>query len=144
MTDEFIRIAELKEVREQKRELLARESELESPLLTDTSLMDTLYEWFNELQGLRDCPARVGSVHLRKKFIFIILFLYSPTTLAGGRVSNKIRSELSRVMACYPSYISHNIENIRFFFQRYRDFRSEVEELYAQIKQRLSQNGWLA
>lgn len=137
----FSEISELKSIREQKSRLSEREAELSVPVLTDLSLIPIIYEWFNEIQEGRDCAPRRDSVHLRKKFIFIILDMYSPSTLAGGRVSSKIREVLSSTVYCNPSYISHNIENVLFLFQQYKEFRRDIEYIYTEIVNRLKVKG---
>lgn len=141
MVKEFSAVAELKSIREQKSRLSEREQELAKPLLSDLALVPVIYEWFKEILANQDFCPRIDSPHQRKKFIFIILFLFSPSTLAGGRVPNKIREELSKVVCCYPSYISHNIENVLFMFQQYKDFRQEIDYLYTEIINRLKVKG---
>lgn len=141
MVKEFSAVSELKSIREQKSILSEREQELVKPLLSDLSLVSVLYDWFKDILESMGFPPRVDSPHQRKKFIFIILFLYSPSTLAGGRVSNKIREELSKVVSCYPSYISHNIENVLFLFQQYKDFRQDIDYIYTEIVNRLKVKG---
>lgn len=141
MVQEFSIISELKSLREQKSRLSERENELSAPVLTDLGLIPVIYNWFKEILENMDLPPRADSPYQRKKFIFIILFLYSPSALAGGRVSNKIREELSKVVSCYPSYISHNIENVLFLFQQYREFRQDMDYIYTEIINRLKIKG---
>ena len=86
MTKEFSSIAELKSIREQKSRLSERENELSSPILTDFSLIPELYTWFKELLAGMACPPNPESVTQRKKFLFIVLFLFAPSVLAGGRL----------------------------------------------------------
>lgn len=133
----FSEIAEIKSIREQKSRLSAREKELTEPTLTDLNMVRTLYDLFKETLSKRDCPGRVESVTQRKKFIFIVLFLYSPSTLAGGRISNKIRKVLSEVIGCTPYYISHNVENVIFFYQQYKDFRQDVDYVFTEMMKRI-------
>lgn len=135
----FSEIAEIKSIREQKSRLSAREKELTEPTLTDLDMIRTLYDWFKEIWADRECPGRLESVNQRKKFIFIVLFLYSPSTLAGGRISNKIREVLSEVMGCTPYYISHNVESVIFFYQQYKDFRQDVDWVFTEIMKRVKQ-----
>lgn len=141
MVKEFSAVSELKSIREQKSRLSEREQELSKPLLSDISLVSVIYEWFKELLEKQDFPPRIDSPYQRKKFIFIILFLFSPSTLAGGRVPNKIREELSKVVSCYPSYISHNIENVLFTFKQYKEFRQDIDYFYTEILNRLKIKG---
>ena len=138
MVKEFSSIVELKSIREQKSRLSERESELAQPMLTDLSMIPRIYEWFKDILSARDCPPRLESVTQRKKFLFIILFLYSPSTLAGGRLQNGVRAALREVFPeVAPCVISNNISDITFIYQQYKDFRKDVEEIYEGIRRRL-------
>ena len=138
MVKEFSSIMELKSIREQKSRLSERENELAQPVLTDLDMIPTIYEWFKEILSSKDCPPRIESVTQRKKFLFIILFLYSPSTLAGGRLLNGVRSELRKVFPeVSPCVISNNISDITFIYQQYKDFRNDVGEIYEEIRRRL-------
>ena len=138
MKKEFSSIVELKTIRERKKELTERENELMSPELTDLSLIPKLYGWFKEILGNRTCPPNMDCVTQRKKFLFIVLFLYAPSVLAGGRLPNGIRTKLSEVFVeISPSLISQNIADLAFMFQRYKDFRKDIESLYSEILDRL-------
>lgn len=138
MVKEFSSIVELKSIREQKFRLSERENELAQPLLTDLDMIPRIYEWFKDILSARDCPPRLESVTQRKKFLFIILFLYSPSTLAGGRLQNGVRAALRDVFPeIAPCVISNNIADITFIYQQYKDFRKDVEEIYEGIRWRL-------
>lgn len=138
MVKEFSSIVELKSIREQKSRLSERENELAQPMLTDLSMIPRIYEWFKDILSARDCPPRLESVTQRKKFLFIILFLYSPSTLAGGRLQNGVRAALREVFPeVAPCVISNNISDITFIYQQYKDFRKDVEEIYEGIWRRL-------
>lgn len=142
MVKEFSSIVELKSIREQKSRLSERENELAEPMLTDLSMIPRIYEWFKDILSARDCPPRLESVTQRKKFLFIILFLYSPSTLAGGRLQNGVRAALRKVFPdIAPCVISNNIADITFIYQNYKDFRSDVEEIYEEIRRRLEEIG---
>ena len=130
MTKEFSSIVELKSIREQKSRLSERENELSSPILTDFSLIPELYTWFKELLAGMACPPNPESVTQRKKFLFIVLFLFAPSVLAGGRLPNGIRC-----------VISNNIADVSFIYQQYKDFRQDIEYLYNQILERLKVKG---
>lgn len=138
MAKEFSSIAELKVIREQKSRLSERENELSTPALTDLSLIPKIYEWFCEIVAERDCPPNPRSVTQRKKFLFIILFLFAPSVLAGGRLPNGIRTELAKVFPhLSPSSISHNIEGVVFLYQNYKDFRHDIDRVYSIIMDRI-------
>lgn len=142
MTKEFSSIVELKSIREQKSRLSEREQELSLPILTDLSLIPEIYGWFKEVLSEMDYPPNPGSVTQRKKFLFIVLFLFAPSVLAGGRLPNGIRAEISGVFPdVSPCVISNNIADVSFIYQQYKDFRQDIEYLYNQILERLKNKG---
>lgn len=142
MTKVFSSIMELKAIREQKSRLSEREQELSSPILDDYSLIPEIYVWFKEILAKRTCPSNPESVIQRKKFLFIVLFLFAPSVLAGGRLPNGIRAEISGVFPdVSPCVISNNIADVSFIYQQYKDFRQEIEFLYNQILERLKVKG---
>lgn len=142
MTKEFSSIVELKSIREQKSRLSEREQELSSPVLTDFNLIPEVYSWFKEILSDTGCSPNIESVTQRKKFLFIVLFLFAPSVLAGGRLPNGIRAEIAGVFPdVSPCVISNNITDVSFIYQQYKDFRQDIEYIYNQILERLKNKG---
>lgn len=142
MTKEFSSIMELKAIREQKSRLSERENELSSPILTDFGLIPEVYSWFKKILSERSCPPNIENVTQRKKFLFIVLFLFAPSVLAGGRLPNGIRAEIAGVFPdVSPCVISNNIADVSFIYQQYKDFRQDIEYLYNQIVEILKVKG---
>lgn len=135
----FSEIAEIKSIREQKSRLSEREKELTKPVLTDLSMIPTLYKWFAEIISNRNCSGRREGVTQRKKFIFIVLALYSPSALAGGKMAFGLRECLARVLEVKAvSAISDNVANVEFIYQHYKDFRKDVDWIYTEMVERLN------
>lgn len=142
MIIDFLVISELKTIREKKRRLSEQEAELSVPRICDISLIPMLYDWFNEIQDNRNCPARKGCARLKKQFIFIILFLYSPSTLAGGKIGNGIREAISDVLEFKsPTGVSNLCADVTFLHDNYKDFQSDIEYIYTEIVNRLKVEG---
>ena len=142
MNKEFSSIVELKSIREQKSRLSERENELSRPFLSDYSLIQTLYSWFKEILANRDCAPNPESVNQRKKFLFIVLFLYSPSVLAGGKMPDGLRDTICRTLGMNTgSTISKNCADVVFLYQNYKDFRQDIEYLYAEILERINGYG---
>lgn len=138
MEREFSTISELKNIREQKSRLSERESELASPQLSDLNLIPEIYKWFCEINNAGLFAKRNESSHQRKKFIFIILFLYAPSVLAGGRMPIGLRDIIAEACGVTDlSFISHNVDTVVFMFQNYKDFRKDIDYLYTEILKRL-------
>ena len=126
----FSEIAEIKSIREQK-------SKLSEPILTDLDMIGMLYRWFQEIISQKEI-FRSGNVTQRKKFIFIILFLYSPSTLAGGKMKNGLRDKLAEVLGVNAqTTISNNRNNLVFSYQLYKYFRQDVDWIYGEMMERI-------
>ena len=87
-------------------------------------------------------PPCIDSVTQRKKFIFIILYLFSPSSLAGGKMTAGLREEMSKVLGIQSkSTISDNCADVVFLYQNYGDFSGDIEYLYTEIVNRLKFKG---
>lgn len=137
----FSEIAEIKSIREQKKRLSEREAELTEPILTDLDMIGTLWEWFKEIIGERDCAGNPDSPHQRKKFIFIVLFLYSPGTSAGGKAMVGLRDAIAEVINLIDkTFISHNIKVVTFRYQHDKVFRKDVDLIYREMIKKIRQD----
>lgn len=141
MVKEFSAVSELKSIREQKSRLSEREQELSEPMLHDYSLLEEIYGWFKEVLSGVTLPPDADSPTQRKKFIFIVLFLYSPSTLAGGKMKVGLRNKIAEVTGCTGTLISHNCEDVTFFYQQYKSHRQDIDYLYTEIVNQLKFKG---
>lgn len=134
MGQEFSSIYELREIYRMKEELSCRESALSKPVLTDYSMLPQIYAWFSDayLQGRRMSPMD------RMKFIFIALFLYAPSSLAGRKMPDGLRDALSGLFpGLSPCVISNNKRQTVFFYEIYRRYGEELERLYSLIMEKI-------
>lgn len=139
---DFNKIIRLKKIRIEKSELSEEENALTAPVLNDKSLIGEAYKIFAELLNDRGCPPNIDSVTQRKKFIFIILYLFSPSSLAGGKMASGLREEMSKVLGIQSkSTISDNCSDVVFLYQNYGDFSGDIEYLYTEIVHRLRIKG---
>ena len=135
---DFNKIIRLKKIRIEKSELSEEENILTSPILKDKSLIHEIYKIFVEVLNERGCPPNIDSVTQRKKFIFIILYLFSPSSLAGGKMTAGLREEMG---VQSKSTISDNCTDVVFLYQNYGDFSGDIEYLYTEIVNRLKFKG---
>lgn len=139
---DFNRIIRLKKIRIEKSELSEEENSLTSPVLVDKCLIRKIYQLFVEILNERGCPPNIDSVTQRKKFIFLILYFYSPSALAGGKMLCGLREELSNVLGIQSkSTISDNCADVVFLYQNYADFSGDIESIYTEILNRLKFKG---
>lgn len=127
----------IKEIRDEKSVLSTRESELTEPILTDISKIDDIYEIY--LDYLADNNLE-GNTSNRQKFLFVVLYLYTVGTLAGGKMKEGIRGKLTELMGCTPSLISHNCSNLAFLYAHYSDFKKGVDELMRRVVETMLQD----
>ena len=143
MGKEFSSIIELHAVREQKSRLTERETELMTPTLNDMSLIPMIFEWFCSLTGRCRVPERRKGVEFRQKFVFIILFLYSPSALAGGKMRIGLRNKITEVIGGSGTLVSHSYSNLMFRYQMYKRFRDEIDSIYNALITRLKEEGYI-
>lgn len=135
----FREIEEIKSIRKQRNRILEKEKELTKPMLTDLDRIEQLYEWFKEIVSNRNNMGWVENVSQRKKFLFIILFLYSPSTLAGDKMRSGLRNKLAEVLGVNAkSVISDNRNNLIFSYQLYKYFRQDVDWIFNEMMQKIN------
>lgn len=132
----FSKIVEIRSIRDQKARLSERERELTKPILTDLDMIPTLYGWFKDIVSPQEIFC--ANVSQRKKFIFIILILYSPSALADGKMKRGLRNKLAEVFGLNgKSTISDNLNGLYLSYQLYKYFRQDIHRIYIEIMNRL-------
>lgn len=141
MLQEFLEIEELKSIHEEKNRLIKREMALSTPVLTHLEYIPMLYKWYCELSG---CSEESGGLNADQKgqFLFVILFLYSPIALVGGRIVNGVRDKLAQLFGfTSPSAVSNLCKSINSFYTTYKGYRKNVNQLCDEFMSRLKENG---
>ncbi|MCS2244557.1 hypothetical protein AAAY27_17515 [Bacteroides thetaiotaomicron] len=142
MVNDFSIIEQIKLVKEKKEKLSRIEQNLSSPILTDKSLIPEIYELFKRVLSEQDFSPMPESPHQRKKFVFVILFLYSPKTLAGYHSPRGLRDAIAKAIGLRDvTFISNNIETVAFLSQNDKYFKEDIEYLYTEIITRLKIKG---
>lgn len=134
MGKEFSSIYELRDIYNKKEELSQRELLLSRPTLTDYSMLPYIYECF---AGMRQ-PGKPLSPTDRMKFLFIALFLYAPSSLAGRKMPDGLRAALSSLFpSLSPCVLSNNKKQTVFFYEIYKRYGEELDAAYREIVQSL-------
>jgi hypothetical protein len=114
-------IERLESIKESQRALSREEFNLSKATYNDYSQISTIYDTFPE--------GRTHSAFLkRKKFLFVVLLLYSPAALAGGRMRRGLREVIAVTVGCSCSNVSHDYQNVWFYYTSYKKFREDVKD----------------
>lgn len=131
-------IVRLKKIEQQIRELQAVREKCLRPLVNDLEMIGRLYRFV--------CCESPGdlcmSAQYKWAFTLVMLVLYAPASLNGGKMPCGFRAQLAQVLDVFPSTISDNRNNLLFRYARYRDFRQLANRIYRLIRNRLQAYGY--
>lgn len=128
------KIAALRMMREKVLELSRIFEELGEPILTDLSLLPAIHEAYKRVFARRGCPQDAMLVHNRKKFLMVVLYLYSPKALVGDRMRMGLRKLISELFGLTTSTpISDNCAGLIVEYKAYADFRRDVELILDEV-----------
>lgn len=132
---DFDKIIEIRRVREEIEELVEYERSLSTSMDFVNMGIADLYELFNQI--VKDKEFKAGEVALRKKFIFIVLYILAPGVLAGDKMPRKLRGRISEVLNIKSqTTISNNCADLIFLYQNYKSFQREVSEIFSEMVMR--------
>lgn len=117
----------IKWIRETKAILSKEEIALSVPILQDLSQVGNIYDRFMSYYVGRK------SIMVQRQFIFVILYLYSPSALGGSKMRRGLREKIARVLGCTCSNVSHDYKNISFYYVTYKNFRNDVNEVLGKL-----------
>jgi len=127
-------VAKIRETREMILSLENEKNNLSSQLFIADCDISLIYNLFIKAKGIQ----RLDTVDQKKMFIYVCVSLYCPTFIIGDRVKYGTINKIARVTGMHSSRISHNINNVRFLYKQYKDFRCEADYLYNSIKRSLT------
>ena len=119
------KVAALKKLREKVSELSDVMKELGEPILDDLALLPAIYEAYKRVFQRRGCPDEATSVRNRKKFLMVVLYLYSPKALAGDRMRMGLRKQApqypttARVLSCNITLTRISDATLTLFSKRF-------------------------
>ena len=127
------RIDELTETRQTRLMWQEREYFLSRPLVKELPIIKELWTRAFTMKP---------TVRQRKAFVFVVLYFFSPTKLAGGKTIRSVMQKLSRVTGCSKSVISHNCDDVVMHYRLYSDFRNIVQGIINIMVEILLERGY--
>lgn len=144
MIEEFNKITELKSTLVEKTKLREKVNVLSKPLLKDAHHIPMIYEWFCEISGYETGIDTDLSTDKKYQFLFIIMCLYSPASILGKSLVKGVRGAVAEVFHYqHGSGVSNHLPKVPIMYSTYKDFSSQVDSIYLEIKERLIEKGLL-
>lgn len=131
-------IVRLRRIEQQIRELQAVREKYIRPLVNDLELIEKLDRFVRRESGGKLCDSN----QYKWAFTLIMLVLYAPGSLSGGKMPCGFRAQLARVLGVCPSTVSDNRDNLVFRYSRCRDFRHLANRVYRLLSARLQTLGY--
>ena len=121
-------IRSIKTARMELQKAIRNDKLATSPQLTDLSFVEKFYNAFLEDKGDHI------TVNDRKVFIFVVIYLYAPRKLFGGKMPHGMRRAIANVagITC-ASFISSTSAELLILYTTYDDFQQEVDRLLNKV-----------
>lgn len=135
------KLESLNNIRKCIKDLQVQEEQLAKPLRTDYTTIGNIFDIYVACLKENNPKANCKCANERYKFLFVVLAIYCPRALVGGKITKGgLRRKIAEVTQCEVSVVSHNIELLLFRYQKYRTFRREVDDIYCKVMAVLERN----
>lgn len=124
-------IKKIEKARTTLRQAIADNELATSPKFKDLDIIPEIYRVFKDIKG------RNITVHNRKEFIFVVMYLYSPNKFFGGKMPQGMRKAISKTMQIDSTCISRTCTELMVLYTTYKDFRQGVDELLNAVLEKL-------
>ena len=121
------KVEALKKVKADKELLVAEERRLSIPAVMNIDMIRNLYDVFVMSLRRQNPKADPKDTTNRKKFLYAILYVCSPATLAGDVMRHKLRECVSSIIGCTPTGVSRDYKTALFFYDTYKEFHESVD-----------------
>lgn len=130
-------ITRLGQIKEERKRLEQEEKLYSTPFIADTERVKAVYDYCAEAYVQLAPQSQLDTPFVRRRILFVILFLFSPKTLAGGKMTHGLRAKIAAAMNMEPSNVSHYHTNILFYYKVYKDFRDDVNNIFKDVYEKL-------
>ena len=134
------RIDRLRDIHAEIENLKDEDKRLSTPIIMNMGIIRNLYDVFCMALKRQDPHANPKDANSRKKFLYAILYIFSPATLVGDVMRHKLREFLSRVIGNTPTGVSRDYKTGVFFYVTYSDFRKDVDSIISEMLQVLGKD----
>lgn len=121
------KIEELRHIRLEIERLQGQEKALSVPIVMNMDIARNLYDVY-QCTIMRQ-GGDVFDTDNRKKFLYAMLYIFSPSTLAGGTMRHQFRELVSNIIGCTNTGVSRDYKTAQFFYNTYQEFRQSTDEI---------------
>lgn len=130
MEEFYKKIADIKELNARIKELEKQREELYKPQLRDFSKLPIIYTiCHTQLEG-------VAKSDIRRIFLFVILYLYCPFRLFGGKLPKQMRNTLCYMTSVNKGVISEDCSCLLFLCSN-KPFALKLTKVMLKVKEEL-------
>lgn len=127
-------VKELSRIYDNMDDLGKKEEVFSEPLYTDLSKIDAMYDVFRSV-----CCKSKMTVYDRKKFLFAVVLLYCPKTLAGKKMKSGLREKMADVLNIKArTALSDNVKDLVKIYDSDSDFKKDVSRAYKFITKNIT------
>lgn len=110
-------------------------------VISDLSLLPQLYAWYRDVADRKRFSSDIRNGN-HKQFVFVVLMLYSPMSLYGGKIGSNLRREIAGLLHLRSHTILYYMRDKAVAWNStYKTFSSEVEAAYEALMVRLREQG---
>lgn len=122
----------LREAHRAAAEADVRFGRLLAPKVSDLGLIGGVHEWYRREAAERSF--RADGTANNKQFVFLVLYLYSPASLVGGRISKGLRRAIAAALGIRAATAVYKMRSVAVsWYGTYPRFREEVDAAVAHV-----------
>lgn len=131
-------ILKIKEARIEVQKALFEENRYCQPQLTDLSKIPELYQDFIKIVETKKC----SDSDKKRFFIFIIVYLYAPKRLFGGRMTTGLRRAIGKALNMHAhSTVSDYCTSLLIMYLQYKDFQDTINDILVELLKGIKDKG---
>lgn len=132
---DFSNIDRIRELRDQIFMYNREIGRIAAPIANGTDSLETLYGIYKSVIDEK----KEANAYERKKFLMAVMYLFSPVTLAGGKMRSGLRQKLAAIMGVKNhTTLSANLQDVMMLYRTYRDFRRDVNLIIKTFFEKIS------
>lgn len=133
-----VTINEYRDVCRKAAEANIKFAEAFAPRLTDMSLIEKIHQMY--VTFARESGFSADGTDNNKQFLFLILWLYSPASLMGGKINKHLRRVIASALGINADTALYKMRSTSVsWYETYQEFRRECNLTLEHIEKHMSE-----